>query len=324
MPTKEIDCPIWGNEHKATLHHKQERHEFPVTRDDLIESPRTGGMYRMETEAFVWIYPSRLNSKRQMMLTKWIYNQRKQGEGSPLVTREIVHSFVYSTNTSTPSTSKRAEMLLRYLRDRTKTIGDRLPFEKFGEKILIVSESLEWREVSSLLEYLSRKGFVESRTIHNPPRCAPVITAEGHMHIEESAMDPNSDQAFVAMWFNQEMDSIYDNGIAPAIEASGFKPYRVDREHYLGKIDDQIIAEIRQSRFLIADMTHGDDGARGSVYFEAGFALGLNIPVIYTCRKDMFNKLHFDTRQYPHIDWTNEDIKTFRQNLENKIRATVV
>lgn len=70
-------------------------------------------------------------------------------------------------------------------------------------------------------------------------------------------------------------------------------------------------------------MTHGDQGARGAVYFEAGFALGLGLQVIYTCRSDMLDELHFDTRQYPHIGWTDDAIESFRQNLENRIRASI-
>ena len=35
-----------------------------------------------------------------------------------------------------------------------------------------------------------------------------------------------------------------------------------------------------------------------SVYYEAGFAQGLNIEVIFTCRKDILEHMDFDTRQY--------------------------
>lgn len=56
-------------------------------------------------------------------------------------------------------------------------------------------------------------------------------------------------------------------------------------------------AEIRRSRFLVADFTHDKkQGARGSVYYEAGFAHGLNIPVIFTARDG--TKPHFDTSAY--------------------------
>lgn len=84
------------------------------------------------------------------------------------------------------------------------------------------------------------------------------------------------------------------------------------------KIDDRIIAEIRQSSLIVADFT----GQRGGVYFEAGFAKGLGIPVIWTCHEDGVENLHFDTRQYNHIVWESpEDLKT---KLINRISATLL
>ena len=96
---------------------------------------------------------------------------------------------------------------------------------------------------------------------------------------------------------------------------------RIDRKPDVDKIDDEIIAEIRRSRFLVADFTHGDKGARGGVYYEAGFAYGLGKPVIYTCRADMVDYLHFDTRQYAHILW--ETPEELREGLKNKIVARI-
>ena len=77
----------------------------------------------------------------------------------------------------------------------------------------------------------------------------------------------------------------------------------------------------RHSRFLVADFTHGTCGARGSVYYETGFAYGLGLPVIYTCRNDLVEKLHFDTRQYYHIAWERPD--ELRDGLEKRILALV-
>ena len=59
--------------------------------------------------------------------------------------------------------------------------------------------------------------------------------------------------------------------------------------------------------------------ARGGVYFEAGFALGLSIPVIWTCREDMIKHVHFDTRQFNHIVWTDAD--DLFTKLKNRIGA---
>jgi hypothetical protein len=86
---------------------------------------------------------------------------------------------------------------------------------------------------------------------------------------------------------------------------SGYEPRRVDQKHHhLNKVDDEIIAEIRRSRFLVADFTCEPDKVRGGVYFETGFAMGLNIPIIWTCKDTSMKDLHFDTRQFPHIVWT--------------------
>ena len=95
------------------------------------------------------------------------------------------------------------------------------------------------------------------------------------------------------------------------------------KKPHANKIDDEIIAEIQRSRFLVADFTHGDDGARGGVYYEAGFAHGLNRPVIFSCRENMVDKLHFDTRQYNHILWKNENLDEFRKDLTNRIEALI-
>ena len=57
---------------------------------------------------------------------------------------------------------------------------------------------------------------------------------------------------------------------------------RLDNEDYVGGITDEIMAQIKRSRFVVADYT----AQRKSVYFEAGFALGLGLTVIPTCRAD--------------------------------------
>jgi nucleoside 2-deoxyribosyltransferase len=83
------------------------------------------------------------------------------------------------------------------------------------------------------------------------------------------------------------------------------------------KICDRIIAEIRTCQFLVADVTL----QRPGVYFEAGFAMGLGRPVIWTCRKDDLVDVHFDTRQYNHIDW--KDSGGLRMRLADRIKATI-
>jgi nucleoside 2-deoxyribosyltransferase len=149
---------------------------------------------------------------------------------------------------------------------------------------------------------------------------APVVqlTLNGWRKVDElRKTGSNSDQAFVAMSFDEDMRSLFAEGIAPALVATGYEPFRVDMRPHNEKIDDRIVAEIRQSGLVVADFTQHKGGA----YWEAGFAQGLGIPVIRTCRRDDLARLYFDTRQYLHIDWSTH--AELRERLELHIRATI-
>lgn len=127
----------------------------------------------------------------------------------------------------------------------------------------------------------------------------------------------NSIQGFVAMWFNDKVNHVYSDCFAPAIRAAGYEPHRVDEREHIGKIDDEIILQIRRSRFVVADAT----GTRGGVYYEAGFAHGMGIPVFWTCRED--HGLHFDVRQYNCIFWKSDQLSEFRKALAARIEAVL-
>lgn len=124
-------------------------------------------------------------------------------------------------------------------------------------------------------------------------------------------------QAFVAMWFTPDTEQIFSDGIAPAVSALGYLPVRIDRKEHNNKICDEIIVEIKRSRFVVADFT----GNRGGVYYEAGFAHGRGIPVIWTVRENDLANVHFDTRQYNHLVFSSPT--DLREKLLNRISATI-
>jgi nucleoside 2-deoxyribosyltransferase len=129
-----------------------------------------------------------------------------------------------------------------------------------------------------------------------------VLTAEGWTHLEqEDKPRAVSDQAFVAMSFASEMLPAWQDGIAKAVGRAGYRAFRTDTHPSIERIDVQIMAEIRRSCFVVADVTL----QRPGVYFEAGYALGLGIPVYWCVREDEKEKVHFDTRQYNHIVWSS-------------------
>jgi hypothetical protein len=125
------------------------------------------------------------------------------------------------------------------------------------------------------------------------------LTIRGHEHCKELLSSfPNTKKVFIAMWFSSDVDKADREAISPAIISCGFEPVRVDRKEYNNDITDEIIAGIKNSRFIVADLT----GYRGGVYYEAGFARGLGKEVILTCRKDWFDgkegkpAVHFDVQ----------------------------
>jgi nucleoside 2-deoxyribosyltransferase len=143
-----------------------------------------------------------------------------------------------------------------------------------------------------------------------------MLTGDGMIKAEEwRQTETKSAQGFVAMWFDMSLTDAWQNGFSKAIEAAGYTPIRIDNVEHANKICDEIIVEIRRSRFVVADFT----GQRNGVYYEAGFARALNLPVIWTCQKDDLANLHFDIRQYNCIDW--EAPEDLRARLQNRLIA---
>lgn len=152
----------------------------------------------------------------------------------------------------------------------------------------------------------------------------------------------DSRQAFVAMWFSNEDDrknhkpnmyAVYKKAISPAIEADGrFSSQVLYQVEHVNDINDEMIAQIRRSKFVVADLT----GYRGGVYWEAGFAYGLGLPVIYTCHEDWREQvkredgtieregIHFDLEHRNIIFWNQDDLPAFKEKLENRIAAIIV
>jgi len=183
---------------------------------------------------------------------------------------------------------------------------------------------LEERHISGFFQLTDQLGL--TRFDHGRVH----LTAKGFERLDElRSSNRDSKQAFVAMWFESSLHDACDQGREPAIRAAGYDPMRIDKKEHNNKIDDEIIAEIRRSRFVVADFTCEKVSfggrtlgvPRSGVYFEAGYAMGSNIPVIWTCREDLIGDVHFDTRQFAHVVWKTPD--ELRVSLYNRIRATI-
>ena len=190
----------------------------------------------------------------------------------------------------------------------------------------------DWNE---LINEVKTKEWIKVGNLPQPQPFVPTLAGrrwyEQRFHqIRQEA------QGFIAMWFpsaadesSTEMEKIRST-IEDAISEAGYRPYCViNDEGISGGIDDEIIAQIRQSRFLVADLTDLTDEAsqgRRNVYYEAGFAYGQGLDVIYTCKRQQFekNKAAFDIQQMDILQWDVDKIEGksgIRQRLTNRILA---
>jgi hypothetical protein len=284
----------------------------------LVISPRAGGSY--EIDGLNALVLDTYTDLKKIALTNWLVEQYIVGQTRPLLTQGV---FDLVASRKPLSVSERANRLLRWLGRKTDSIGSTVGVRDFDDGLAAFawSGSVDYDEVQFLSEYIEQKEWLKRQLLYANGFDA-VVTVKGYAHLAElDTKQVNSSQAFVAMWFDPSMNDAYERGITPGIADAGYAPIRIDKKDHNNKIDDELIAEIRRSRFLVADFTQGEKGARGGVYYEAGFAHGLNIPVIFTCHKDSINYVHFDTRQYNHIEW--ETPEELRIKLAQRISATI-
>ena len=311
MENENPTCPIWGTT-VTRIEANTLNTEFLVK-----GSPRAGGDYRIEELAKDDV--GALDEKVKAKLTTFLIDSRQIDKQRPLVTYDLVEK---AKRADPLPVYTRAERLLRYLIDKSHVVGESFQLLHPPPRNLEAvawSESTSWDEIHFFAKYLTTMQWLDKEKNGTE---SYTITVSGHQHVAEQLTKKDLSQCFVAMWFDDSMKQAYEEGIKKAVKECGYKPFRIDQKQHLNKIDDEIIAEIRRSRFVVADFTHDVKiGVRGGVYYEAGFAYGLGLPVIYSCRKDLEKELHFDTRQYPHILWeTTEDLYA---KLRDKIGAII-
>ena len=114
----------------------------------------------------------------------------------------------------------------------------------------------------------------------------------GHLYVDENTRRVSLlAQGFIAMWFNKAVRGKVSPAIEGAIRDAGYTPLLIDRDQRTHSIPDRVGHQLRRSRFVVADLTSyllddNDELGRRNVYYEAGFAAGADLEVIFTCRKN--------------------------------------
>lgn len=269
-------------------------------------------------------------SRKRANLSSWL-RERCPGDmiGSDFLRRENSSSLgVEYWTTEVPGFHEKAIKLLKALAAKTEYAGQRIEWRINKHEFEALAWALNEYELLEYFAYLKSMswisgGVMPSGQLGSKSRFLgkqATILPGGWAKLEEiKKINPSSEQAFMAMWFDEETKLAWAKGFSLGIKKAHYRPSKIDEKEHSNKIDDEIIAEIRQSKFLVADLTDH----RGGVYFEAGFAKGLGLPVIWTCREDYFEKRHFDIRQYNCISWNNDNLDGLAEAVKNRILAVV-
>jgi len=212
-----------------------------------------------------------------------------------------------------PSYTERARCALALMAQKVPSL------EKYSNSVLTDPEmigrtySSSRSDVFTLLMILADDGFVDINMNLKEFR----LTPKGLVASEKLSRTPASAQAFVAMSFDPVLDDAWTQGFYEAIRSAGYKPVRIDKKDRADTVTDEIMDEIRRSKFVVADYT----GQQNGVYFDVGFALGLGLTVIPTCHADEAENLTLDIRHINTLSWkTPEDLAA---GLGRRIRAVI-
>lgn len=233
--------------------------------------------------------------------------------------------------------SEKVDNILLFLNSRTKHVGQKTSFmaqELFSAFFIDRNEYQEpsmqdhgswnkrnfedcFNELKYMLNYLHKCSYIQFSyfTSGNDEGINIFLLPDGYTRID--ALQKNTSRgynALVAMKFGDDTIPLRE-AIRKGIKDANYNAIFIDEVQHNDFITPELLKYIRDSKFVVVDLTHQNNGA----YFEEGYAMGLGKPVIQLCQED--TKLHFDIAQKNTIMWAVED--DIPEQLTNRINATI-
>ena len=218
-----------------------------------------------------------------------------------------------------PSRMEQVENLIRFVGDNVSQTGNDTEVSVY--KIHAIIGAPNSGSAFSLIQDLKERAIIKSDPISQ--RHYLNLTIDGWERYEKEKKGQFSgNYGFLAMQFgDKDLDSFVNEVLKPVVkEKIGFNLVDMRDVPEPGIIDNIMRVTLRDSKFVIADLTHDNNGA----YWEAGFAEGLGKPVIFICKKEKFkkDKTHFDTNHCTTVLWCRDSDEEFKNELIATIRSS--
>jgi hypothetical protein len=114
------------------------------------------------------------------------------------------------------------------------------------------------------------------------------------------SIEAENPRAFIVMQFKEPYDTLYREVIRPVCEDFNYEAIRADDIYTSGLIIKEITQSIQEASIIIADITPNNP----NVYYELGYAHGLNKPTILLSDKTQ-EKLPFDVSGFRTLFYEN-------------------
>lgn len=249
---------------------------------------------------------------------------QREGHGHPVhIDSEIVEAWYPK------SFSEKIDRILLYLHKHAPHIGQTVRFsqealysflfiERYelssGKPVLRSDDDL-LQEGNFILSCLAEQGYIQNYIVMSCDRTPPItLMTSAYARIDEIQRNTaNGKNVLVAMSF-KDTEKLRE-AIREGIRSAGYIAIFIDEVQHNELITPELLKHIRDSKFVVVDLTHKNNGA----YFEEGYAMGLGKPVIQLCKQG--TQLHFDIAQKNTIMWASED--DISEQLKNRIAATI-
>lgn len=243
------------------------------------------------------------------------------------ITPEMVESW-YPKNFA-----EKIDKILLYFDSKTKFIGEKVYYDRITLKDIYFIDAFNLKREDFIYDkhlsqinyynyFLKENDFI---TVYEPNlmyqkywkhEVEIQLNPKGLARIDELQKNQiNNKNVFVAMKFGEETKELRER-VKEGLK--GFSVRIMDEIEHNHQIVPEMLYEIRNSRFVIAELSHHNNGA----YYEAGYALGLGKEVIHICdKKELKSGLHFDVAQVNTIVY--DSIDEIPEKLRKRIEATI-